>query len=612
MGLSDRRAELVDYAQSYYEGSPKISNAEFDRLTKDYLDAGGEPLGTGSGVILGDTDHLCQPIGSLGKINAETIDGQYSLNTIVEITPKMDGACAVAYYNDGKLLKVVSRGTGGLVGVDITHNLVHSIPKVILQKSPTAIRGEVILTWEAFEKIGGSHPRNKATGLSQSKNSNRDQVKLLRFVAYDIITDVTGKNIPILEEWGFETCAYEIMTFENLKESLTWNDSKFYSPEFYSIADGNVPYDGLVFAIHSDRKSIGIGEWDHYQSDSVAYKFADESVETRINNIRYKLSSLGRMVPVAEIEPVELDGATISNVTLNNVEWMQNRNCGIGATISIIRANQVIPKWIETIKGSDEYIMPYECPMCKSSLSRVGVHLCCINEDCLNIEQQLIYNILNEYKPKGVANAMLDEFLDVFSISTLQDLYIVINAPQNELSSKWGSFTPHKWDLLSEMKSNLNTDNPTVDKILLLSGLPNFGKTSSANVLYGVTTKDFVKAVKDRDVDGWQKFCTTVVAYTSLKNNLDRVEQVINFFDGNLSELEVQITEVSYCMTGSISKPRKQIIEEFKSYGCRFVDVAKADVLICNVPSSSSKYTKAVKKEIPILTEDQFRSRYIV
>jgi DNA ligase (NAD+) len=611
MELSDRKGQLVDYAQAYYAGKPKISNREFNILYNKYVEDGGEDLGVGFGSELGDTEHFCQPIGSLGKINQDTIKGHFDPDTIIEVTPKMDGACAVSYYNYGKLVKVVSRGTDGLVGVDITHNIAHSIPHTILQKSPTAIRGEIVLTWKDFEEIGGSHPRNKATGLSQSKHSNREEVKKLNFVAYDIITNPSGGNIPILESWRFTVCEHVEMSFEALVKSLDMEKSIFYDNHFYSILENTIPYDGLVFAVHENRSSIGSGEWDHYQSESIAYKFADESIESTIQKIRYKLSSLGRMVPVAGIDPVVLDGATISNVTLNNVEWMQARGCGIGARVSLVRANSVIPKIIETLEESDYYQMPDKCPECGGDLNMVGVHLCCTNEGCSNIESRLVMNILDEFKPKGVAGAMLDEFLDIFVISTMDDLRIMANTPQNELSSKWGSFTPHKWELLSEMVQNIANAKPGVDQILLLSGLPNFGRTSSANVLYGVTSHDFVDAIRNRSVSGWQKFCTTVVAFASLENNLDRVEQVIDFFNGNLAVLEAKTTEVSYCLTGGISKPRKQIIEEFRPYGYRFVDASKADVLIASGPSSSSKYKKAVKRGIPIMTENEFRAKYL-
>ncbi len=518
MDLQKTKEELIKYSQTYYDGNPLISDPEFDSLYKEYLDKGGEDLGIGAGYKdVGEIcPHLITPIGSLDKINIDTLDKSFKDDDLVDVTPKLDGNSSVAYYDKGKLLQAIIRGTKGLEGTDVTKNIIHSIPKTIKYKDKLAVRGEIVLTWEDFKKVGGSDPRSKAGGLVKSfKNVNLEEIKLLKFVAINILNfNISRVNIMCqLEDLGFITPVVFFNKFKIIKEMLLNNDKFFYNPEsvIYQIEYnktilGKIPYDGLVICKEHSRVFLNEKEsgWKHYISDCLAFKFKDESKITKIINIEWNLSKTGRMVPLAYIDPINIEGANISKVTLNNYDWMTNREIGIGSEVEVIRANMVIPKIIKVITFSGETNLPEFCPECKSKLELVKCSLTdedstldlqCINENCSRLEKNLFWNLLRTFSPKGVADSTIEDFVNQFNIKSvedLKDLLINVDSTKNLINKNWkkGYGT-----LLLKTIDNLNEVYPTIKDILLMSDIKGIGDNSSTRIFENISPKIFINCI---------------------------------------------------------------------------------------------------------------------
>lgn len=600
--LETRRKALSGYAQRYYDGEPLVSDQEFDRMLQGYLDEGGEPLGIGSGYVPHGqkSDHFC-PIGSLGKIHEDTLDdAKFASDDDIVVTPKLDGGSAVAYYDNGKLLKIVSRGDGE-VGIDITKNLRHSVPEVIPEKGKRAVRGEVILTWEAFEGMDGTHPRNKAVGLSQSVHSDPDEVSTLWFVAYNLMQE-SNKNLClwVLKQWNFLVVPHHSCTYKEFR-GLTFKPDS----DLFKVCGKEVPYDGLVLSAVQRDDTKKKGRWDWQEGYEVAYKFPDKPVETEITDIEWNLRRTGRVVPVAHLKPVLIEGALVSRVTLNNLKWVKDHNLGVGAKVGVVRANMIIPQIIEVRSKSNRTLCPVVCPLCGADLKVIGVDLCCVNSDCLRHESEIVKRVLASRNDKGLGETTFQAFIDHFNLTTLDRLELFMHYPseiEKRIKDEWPG---HYGKLLTEVYISLIEKPVTVEELLAYASIPRVGKSTCRMIGDNISADEFKQCVSTKNFSKMRGHCITEPGYLGLCDSADKLRKLLEIF--SLSESDTK-SGVQYCMTGSLSKPRKQLEKEFEASGAKLVSASIAQVLITDAPSTSSKYKTAVKRGIPIITEEEFRA----
>ena len=407
--------QITYHSNMYYNGVPEIEDIEFDELVSELrqLDPNNHILtATGSGYNV-RSSHLVEiahtfHVGSLNKIQYYNVNDYLKANPGAKVVmPKMDGGSAVAYYDEGKLKYVLSRGDGR-TGFDITSNVL-GVPRIIKDKSITYVRGELATSYEASDKLGAAHPRNKAVGISQSNNPSLEEKELLKFIAYE--NNYPGKTdqIESLRENGFTVVNYDLYVdaesiIKNLNTQYSLRNSvisRFFDEEF--------PIDGLVF-------------YDESTESQIAYKFPAEEATTTVRSIHWRLADTGRMVPVVCIEPVKLSGSTINKATANNYEWLSSRGIGVGAKVVIVRANEIIPKIVKVLEKSSEFKIPTTCPASSSELLRVGGNVACVNHDCTRKFRTILYGILSTFSPKGVAGAGISDFIETFNINTLDDL----------------------------------------------------------------------------------------------------------------------------------------------------------------------------------------------
>lgn len=641
-------------SQAYYDGEPIMSDEEFDGIVEQLreIDPENELLkrsGTGyspfpDGVIYRDTDsmqldlssetkekiknvqeqmlnnHLKKfahdfHVGSLDKIKHEDhkkwIDGDFV------ITPKMDGGSAVAYYKDGKLVRVLSRGDGD-VGLDITRNILvgGTVPKFIKSRDVRAVRGEIILNYEDFKIIGGSHPRNRAVGLSQSVHVSEDELKYLKFVAYDIpIRDVqplTTKSgvMEYLSGLGFLTSPWKrYPSWEEFQKGIEIHQMLNY------IIDGKkIPVDGLVLSsngIHSSQKNLLF--------KSIAYKFKSEIVKTVVEDIEWNISRTGRLVPVLVVREVHISGANISRVTANNVEWISEMGCGKGSKIEITRSNEVIPmvtRVIDPVKPT----IPTTCPGCSMTLIKDHRDLVCPNPVCSSKVDSTLKRILYMFAPDGLGDSSIDQLFQIFQIKDLDSLKNFINlvsSIQDSRNQIGEHFGPSTTDKLSEMILHVGHRDLTIRDVMYVSNIPRVGHTSSKKLSDNVSIEDFKDAIGSLKVpDKWRNYVSTGPGFENLKDNWGKVVDVVHFYGIERIVKEGPAilqpdVKVTVCITGKLSKPRKELYEEFRMFGVDEASIKSCDILVCNEKSSSNKYRTAEKREIPIMSEQEFRKNYI-
>jgi DNA ligase (NAD+) len=291
---------------------------------------------------------------------------------------KLDGGAACAIYAHGVLQRVLSRGNGK-IGLDITQNLRHGVPASIPNHGIVAVRAEVLLTESRFQAVGGASPRNRAVGLSQSLYAKSNEVRHLRFVAYDLavrtatcpVVDKQG-DLDLLHSQGFEVVPY--WTFPNGEAFLELGATSLHRYE------QGYPVDGMVVSAMAPKvQTLPHGVAVHYPS--VAVKYPDVSAVTTVKDVCWQVTRTRRLVPVAVVEPVQLADAIVSRVTLHNVMWARERGIGIGASVAIVRSHMVIPRIVEVLVPAP-VACPVTCPRCGQSVTVAGRDLVCLNTAC--------------------------------------------------------------------------------------------------------------------------------------------------------------------------------------------------------------------------------------
>lgn len=599
---------IQQYAQAYYDGDPLISDLEFDSLVLQLRSENpdSELLKTGWGYEV-RSNHLKKyphsfHAGSLSKLHVDKIisgKDKFSDTNGLYVTAKLDGASAVVYYEDGKLVRVLSRGNG-IEGLDITANIKHALPNEISEKWISAIRGEVVVTWDDCIKAGGSHPRNVATGLSQSKSKTAEELSILHFVPYYIHDFVHSKDAEInyLAQLGFEEIPFlPFISFLEFKNNLL-------IPSLKEVFDRTYPIDGIVL-------TDGTGS-------SIAVKFEDESTETKVNDIHWELSRTGRMVPVLEVETVNLRGANISRVTANNATWIKEQGCGIDSVIEIVRANEVIPKVVGVLERTDIQL-PERCPECDSKLESYNRDLVCVNENCICRTGQIIFNIFNSVGIDGIGPAIIEKVMFEYELDDITSLTRFINIVHpEELIDLLG---PAKGKLFIHLIDKLLLDPVDIKTLILNCNIPNVGESATNAIVKEFNSFNKFSSLIDtyRQTSLLFEFENMVdlinfpnyLARENFIKCFDRIQLLFGFYPAVLFKEELKDStkkKINITLTGTLSKSRKEILKDFNEYAVvTETSISAANFLVTNeVDGSSAKFKAAKKNGIQIITEENF------
>lgn len=348
-------AKLQEYSDAYYQGHELISDADFDALEDELrsIDTENSWFKKNRESVYGAKyPHPYEFVGSIDKIHSLAESKLHDF--AIEVSAKLDGTSMVAYFENGKLVRALTRGDG-YYGMDVTPHYL-----AITKKYPVhvpawftgAIRGEVVFTnanWERFKKKypDAKAPRNSGTGLVNAKEVNEEDEALLDYVIYDVlaVNRDTLTRRELLGSFGIPTAPSWMAAFDTLTEDnlvTLYND---YSQYF--------PIDGLVL-----RGICQIYEKDgmyHYTKHQEAFKFQAEIKTCTPKGITWQMGRTGKLTPVLNIEPLVLSGAVISNVTLYNIDFVE-RYILPAEEIAVTRSNEVIPKVAFVIINGEKVI----------------------------------------------------------------------------------------------------------------------------------------------------------------------------------------------------------------------------------------------------------------
>ena len=543
---------------------------------------------------------------------------------------KLDGLTIVLTYRDGKLFKAVTRGNGE-VGEVITNNakVFQNVPLQIAYKGELILRGEAVISYKDFEKINAEiedadarykNPRNLCSGSVRQLNNEITAKRNVRFYAFSLVQagDVDFQNSRERQmEWlkgqGFEVVEYYMVTADNVKERVQYFSER--------IRDNAFPSDGLVLVYDDIAYGLSLGRTSKFPRDSYAFKWADETRETKLLEIEWSPSRTGLINPVAIFEPVELEGTTVSRASVHNISIMEELELGVGDKIEVYKANMIIPQIARNLTKSGVKDIPSACPVCgePTEIKKVSnaKALYCTNPECQakHVKAFALFVSRDALNIEGLSEATLEKFIARGFIREFSDIFH-LDRHCEEIRQMEGFGEKSYNNLIASIEKARVTTLPRVVYSLGIAGIG----LANAKVICKEFNND-VDAMLHADeemlnaIDGIGGVLAG--AFVSYFKDEHHIKILLNL----LKELEIpeeiednteRILEgKKFVITGSVTHfaNRGEIKELIESLGGKVTGsvTAKTDFLINNdVHSTSSKNKKANELNIPIISEEEF------
>ena len=590
---------------AYYAGTPIMSDDEFDRIEQELLSAGSTaPHIVGADDRKAKYTHPSSML-SLAKYQA-TIDGipptaqaiAWMLSTkgnIFEATPKFDGNAANVIYTNGKLLQVLSRGADNK-GRDITDKVKHSVPAAIDILGTVEIRGEVVLKVSTFnEKYSAfKNPRNLVAGILNRDDNPAETIADIDFVPVEV-RQHTDNGINYVDFEKF------LSTWEFNKPFITTfkaNDfeSVYKLMEDYRINKSPYQLDGFVIKTETSLRTI-LGENSHDPNWAIAIKFPPKEAITKIISISWQYGKTGELTPVAVMDPIDLDGSTVSRAALFNYGYLINKGACPGAIVAIAKSGDIIPQITRVITAGDisKINHPDKC-QCGAVLKIEGIHLFCPSDDCSVKNWHKFYLGVRSFGLDGVGGALIQQFWKAGFTSPLEFL-----DPQKmdrkrliSLGVKDGKILDNMYKELAKVKELRPKD------IIITMGIDGMGNTIATqlgNYLSDVPY-DF-KGLEKAVIAGFEPGGAKRAQYERM------IEQVKSFVTIVMPE-KISADSIGCEFTGSPKSAGFKTKEEFlaaaKAKGYHHTSLKDAKVLfVDDLNSSSSKMTAAKAKGLKIM-----------
>ena len=630
--------------RAYYQESREImSNFEYDKLYDELVSLEKE-----TGIVFANSptqnvgyevvsalpkERHEKPMLSLNKTKsveelADWLGGQTGL-----LSWKMDGLTIVLTYQNGTLVKAVTRGNGE-IGEVITANAKAfvNVPLNISYQGELILCGEAIIRYSDFEKINEQiedvdakykNPRNLCSGSVRQLNSEITAQRQVHFYAFSLVKadGIDFKNsrkeqFEWLKTQGFEVVEYHEVTKETLPETV-----KMYSE---AIAENDTPSDGLVLLYDDIAYGQSLGRTAKFPRDSIAFKWADEIQETTLLYIEWSASRTGLINPVAVFEPVELEGTTVSRASVHNISIMEALELGAGDRITVYKANMIIPQIADNLTRSGVRDIPEACPVCGGQTEVRQLNdvksLYCTNPDCQakKIKSFTLFTSRDALNIAGLSEATLEKFIGVGMIHEYADIFH-LDRHQEEIVEMDG-FGQKSYDNL--IAAAEKASHTTLPRMVYGLGVAGIGLANAKmicrhfkndfEVMRHATVEELVEidGIGEVLAQAWTAF------FSDGKNNaiVDHLLAELTFEaeDEESSEgADEAFAGMNFVITGSLEhfKNRKELQELIERRGGKVTGsvTSKTNYLINNdVASSSSKNKKARELGVPILSEEEF------
>lgn len=640
----NRMKELIDIlnnaSKEYYQNSnPIMSDYEYDKLYDELVELeqlnnitlSNSPTINVEPEILSSLEQVehVSPMLSLSKTK-DISDLESFLNDKEGLLSwKLDGLTIVLTYDDGKLVSGVTRGNG-VVGEVVTKNVKQfkNIPLTISYKKRLVLRGEAVIKYSDFNLMNDElvddlkykNPRNLCSGSVRQLDSSITKKRNVNCVIFSLISiedkefKFKSEEYEFLESLGFEVVERVSVNKNNVHEEVL----KF--KEIVKTYD--IPSDGLVLTYNDKKYGESLGTTAKYPRHSIAFKWKDETAETKLISVDWMASRTGLINPVAVFKPVELEGTIVSRASLHNVSIMKGLRLGLGDNILVYKANMIIPQVLENLSKSNNISIPNKCPVCGEDTTLVEnsdvTYLYCMNDFCVAklIKRLSLFVSRNAMNIDGLSDAILSKLIDEGIIRSYADLYHISNYKDKIISFE--GFGEKSYNNL--YNSIEKSRSVKLANFIYALGISDIGLSRAKLICKKFNNNlDSIRKASLEDIsniDGLgdiiaEKFIKTF-KNAEFNKELEDVLKEIKFID-IISNNEGKLNNLTFVITGSLNSfnNRDELVEYIENNGGKVVKAISNNVnyLINNdINSTSTKNKKAKEFGIEIIGEEELKS----
>lgn len=647
----DRIHELVPILNNarkvYEQGTDEVmSNFEYDKLYDELL-----ALEKETGIVLSDSptqnvgyevvselpkEKHDTPMLSLDKTKdreslASWLNGKEGV-----LSWKLDGLTVVITYDNGTLTKAVTRGNGD-IGEVVTANAKTfiGVPASIGYKGHLVLRGEATISYDNFEKINAQildpdekykNPRNLASGSVRQLDSSITAKRHVEWTVFEVVEadealpNELNEQFKWVSSLGFKVVQHMVVTPENVVKGI----EKF--EEVLKTGKMNTPSDGLVLALNDRKYGFSLGRTSKFYRHSIAFKWQDEEVISKMQYVEWSPSRTGLINPVAVFEPVDIEGSTVSRASVHNVSIFLDLQLGVGDRVKVYKANMIIPQISENLDRTGTIEIPGTCPCCGCETEvhedpNSGVYtLWCPNPDCDAKGNRLFEHFVsrNAMNIDGISGATIETLKEAGVLTDLPSIFHIAEHRSDIVNLEGFGET----SFANMVYAVDNARNVKVANLIYALGIPNIGLSTAKLICknFGNDIAEIVDASYEQliNIDGiGDVIAESFVGYFEDEDNLDQFVRLVK-------ELHIVHEEVStdtsmqgvvICVTGAVNIfPNRDAVKQIvESKGGKLTgSVSKStSYLVTNDTTSGSRKNKAAQEYgIPILTEQEFIDKF--
>lgn len=642
----DELSETLKYhnRKYYIEDAPEIEDFEYDAMLRELEDLEKEfpqfaKEDSPTRMVGGAALKLFSPVEH--RVRMESLQDVFSFEelrafaekidlsqTVFSVEPKIDGLSVSLEYRDGLFFRGSTRGDG-VTGEDVTANLLQigSIPKAITFSGELEVRGEVYMPRESFirlhdrqELMGetpAKNPRNAAAGSLRQKNPKITAERGLDIFVFNI-QHITGKAFSShIETLDFLT-GLGFHTLPSYKRCQTV-DQVIAEIERIGAGRGNLPYDidGAVVKVDNLSYREELGSTSKYPKWAVAFKYPPEEKQTVLKHIAIGVGRTGALTPIAEFDPIELAGTTVSRATLHNEDFITSKAIGIGDTIVVRKAGDIIPEVLSVANhadGSVPFTMPVTCPSCGSPVFREEGEavIRCTNADCpAQLLRHLIHFTSRDAMDiEGLGPAVLEQLLDNGLIRTIDDLYCLDYEKVAGLEHTGEKTVDNMRNAIERSKEN------DLSKLLFAFGIRHIGAKAAKLLADRFGDMDAILTAREEEFDAIDGFgavlAHSAAEFFSLEESREMIERLkecgVNM-KSNTVVTDHRFAGMTFVLTGTLpTYSRSEASAIIESFGGKTSSsVSKKTTYVLAGEEAGSKLDKANALGVTVIDEETFK-----
>ena len=537
--------------------------------------------------------------------------------------PKFDGASMNLLYEKGKLIQAITRGDG-VIGEEVTDNVrtIRSVPLTIDYEGQIEIRGEVVIRKDDFEIINKERLEEGEQPFSNPRNAAAGSLRQLD-------SSITAKRRLVFYPWGL---GENSLTQSRLSEKMDFVYAQGFLKPPYSKACKTIEeieafyhfliskrdeipmmMDGMVVKVDDVHLQEDLGYTVKVPKWMCAYKFPAVEKVTKVNDINIQVGRTGVLTPVAEVEPVDLDGAIIARATLHNFDEIERKGLMIGDSVILIRSGDVIPKITKVLndrRDSSEIAIerPTECPTCHSEVLDEGTLIKCQNLDC----PDRVVNSIIHFAKKGCMNidGLGSKIVEILvTQEKIKDILGLYHLKFEDLEGMDGFKEKRINKLLDAIA---DTKGVPLHRLISAMGIEHIGEVAGKSLAleFGLGIVD-VTEEQVVAIDGiGEEMANSLLEF--MRVNHDFVLKLFDVIEPTVEEkveaVENPFKDKTVVLTGSMSVSRGVVKEMLEKLGAKVSgSVSKKTDYVIYGDDAGSKLTKAESLGVNTLTEDEMR-----